>query len=221
MIEWYHQFNGHEFEQAQKIVKDREAWCATVHGVAKSWTWLSDWTTPKKLFCIHAKPLTISLQKKIGHGEARWFHPCSPYFGAGIKCKFQERGWRPQVWSIDHPCYIMFLYTHSVFLCTLGSRRLNWGNMSAPHLSTIHAGLQRKISLNKVRFTLFKLFHCCSVTQSCPTLCNPMDCSTPALPVPHHLPEFAQVHVHWIGNAIQPSHAPFKLCPTLNRNQIV
>ena len=134
MIEWYHQFNGHEFEQAQKIVKDREAWCATVHGVAKSWTWLSDWTTPKKLFCIHAKPLTISLQKKIGHGEARWFHPCSPYFGAGIKCKFQERGWRPQVWSIDHPCYIMFLYTHSVFLCTLGSRRLNWGNMSAPHL---------------------------------------------------------------------------------------
>ena len=48
---------------------------------------------------------------------------------------------------------------------------------------------------------------CCSVAQSCPTLCNTMDCSTPGLPVPHHLPEFAQVHVHCIGDAIQPSHS--------------
>ena len=45
-----------------------------------------------------------------------------------------------------------------------------------------------------------------SVTQSCPTLYNPMDCSMPGLPVPQHLPEFAQVHVHCISNAIQPSH---------------
>ena len=36
----------------------------------------------------------------------------------------------------------------------------------------------------------------CSVTQSCPTLCNPMDCSTPGFPILHHLPEFAQTHVH-------------------------
>ena len=47
---------------------------------------------------------------------------------------------------------------------------------------------------------------CCSVTQSCPTLCDPMDGSTPGLPVPHHLPEFAQVHLHCIGDAVQPSH---------------
>ena len=47
---------------------------------------------------------------------------------------------------------------------------------------------------------------CCSVTMSYPTLCDPMDCSTLGFPVPHHLPEFAQVHVHWIGEAIQPSH---------------
>ena len=47
---------------------------------------------------------------------------------------------------------------------------------------------------------------CCSVTQLCPTLHNPTDCSTPGLPGPHHLPEFAQVHVHWAGEAIQPSH---------------
>ena len=45
-----------------------------------------------------------------------------------------------------------------------------------------------------------------SVAQSCPTLCNPMDCSMPGLPVHHHLPEFIQTHVHWVGDAIQPSH---------------
>ena len=45
-----------------------------------------------------------------------------------------------------------------------------------------------------------------SVTQSCPTLCDPMDCSTPSFPVHHQLPEFTQTHVHWVGDAIQLSH---------------
>ena len=45
-----------------------------------------------------------------------------------------------------------------------------------------------------------------SVAQSCPTLCDPLDCSTPGLPVHHKLPEFTQTHVHRIGDAIQPSH---------------
>ena len=45
-----------------------------------------------------------------------------------------------------------------------------------------------------------------SVAQSCRTLCNPMDCSTPGLPVHHQLPEFTQTYVHWVGDAIQPSH---------------
>ena len=45
-----------------------------------------------------------------------------------------------------------------------------------------------------------------SVTQSCPTLCDPMACSTPGLPVHHQLPEPTQTHVHWVGDAIQPSH---------------
>ena len=45
-----------------------------------------------------------------------------------------------------------------------------------------------------------------SVVQSCPTLCDPMNRSTPGLPVHHQLPEFTQTHVHWVGDAIQPSH---------------
>ena len=45
-----------------------------------------------------------------------------------------------------------------------------------------------------------------SVTQSCPTLCDPMDSSTPGFPVHHQLPELAQTHVHGVSDAIQPSH---------------
>ena len=52
-----------------------------------------------------------------------------------------------------------------------------------------------------------------SVAQSCPTLCNPMDCSTPGFPVHHQLPELTQTHVHWVGDAIQPSHPLLSLSP--------
>ena len=45
-----------------------------------------------------------------------------------------------------------------------------------------------------------------SVTQWCPTLCDPMNHSTPGLPVHRQLPESTQTHVHWVGDAIQPSH---------------
>ena len=57
------------------------------------------------------------------------------------------------------------------------------------------------------RYTCVKNYCCCCpVSQSCLTLCDPMDCSTPGLLVPHHLPEFAKVRVHFISDAIQPSH---------------
>ena len=45
-----------------------------------------------------------------------------------------------------------------------------------------------------------------SVTQACPTLCDPTHCSMPGYPAHHLLPELAQTHVHWVGDAIQPSH---------------
>ena len=64
------------------------------------------------------------------------------------------------------------------------------------------------------------ILHCCSVTQACPTLCSPMDCSTPGLPVLHYVPEFAQTHVHWVGDAIQPSHPlPSPSPPAFNLSQ--
>ena len=59
---------------------------------------------------------------------------------------------------------------------------------------------------------------CCSVTQLCPTLCDPVDCSTPGFLVPHHLPEFAQSRVHWVGDAIQSSLSS-PSSPALNLSQ--
>ena len=58
-----------------------------------------------------------------------------------------------------------------------------------------------------------------SVTQSCPTLCNPMNRSTPGLPVHHHLPEFTQTHLHRVGDAIQPSHPGSSPSPAPNLSQ--
>ena len=46
-----------------------------------------------------------------------------------------------------------------------------------------------------------------SVTQSCPTLCDPLNLSTPGLPAHHQLPDFTQTHVHRVGDATQPSHS--------------
>ena len=53
---------------------------------------------------------------------------------------------------------------------------------------------------------MFVFLQFSSITQSCLTLCNPMDCSTPGFPVHHKLLDLAEAHVHWVGDTIQPSH---------------
>ena len=61
-----------------------------------------------------------------------------------------------------------------------------------------------------------------SVTQLCPTLCDPMNHSTPGLPVHHKLPEFTQTHAHRVSDAIQPSHplsSPFHPAPNSSQHQ--
>ena len=65
-------------------------------------------------------------------------------------------------------------------------------------------------------------FQFSSVTQLCPTLCDPMNHSTPGLPVHHQLPESTQTHVHWDSDAIQPSHplsSPSPPAPNLSQHQ--
>ena len=74
--------------------------------------------------------------------------------------------------------------------------------------------IKNNITISSVQFS--------SVAQSCPTLCNPMNCSTPSLPVHHQLPEFTQTHAHQVSDAIQPSHpllSPFPPAPNPSQHQ--
>ena len=78
--------------------------------------------------------------------------------------------------------------------------RRNISNLRYADNTTLMAESKEELKslLMKVQFS--------SVTQSCPTLCDPMNHSTPGLPVHHHLLEFTQTHVHRVSDAIQPSH---------------
>ena len=77
--------------------------------------------------------------------------------------------------------------------CTAGGIFTDWAIRKAPEPLYCFG--------QKVCFVQFS-----SVAQSCPTLCDPMNCSTPGLPIHHQLLEFTQTHVHRVGDAIQPSH---------------
>ena len=96
----------------------------------------------------------------------------------------------------------------------------HWTVLVAPWIVAHQAPLSLEIlqerileshALSSVQFS--------SVAQSCPTLCDPMDCSTPGLPVHHQLPEFTQTHVHRVSDAIQPSHPPSSPSPAPNPSQ--
>ena len=70
------------------------------------------------------------------------------------------------------------------------------------------------------QYTGLVLHICCSVAQSCLTLCDPMDCTMPGLLVLHYLPEFAQSHVHWFSDAIQPFYSLSPSSPALSLSHI-
>ena len=76
MAGWRHWLNEHEFEQTQETVKDREAWCAAVHGVTKRWAGLRDWRATASKWHTHQ-----------GHGSSE------------VNCKRSKSGWWPNSWK--------------------------------------------------------------------------------------------------------------------------
>ena len=90
----------------------------------------------------------------------------------------------------------------------MGSQRVrhDWATFTNPFIM--------KIEYIEHRHACLHTLCCCSVAQSFPTLCDPMDCSPPGFLALHHLPELAQTNVHWVGDAIQPSH-PLLLLPSV------
>ena len=95
---------------------------------------------------------------------------------------------------------LLYIRSRNLIILQLEVRTL-WPTSS--HFSTLPLAITILLSVSVS--SVFMLFSR-SVAQSWPTLWDPMDCSTPAFPVLHHLPELAQTHVHRVGDAIQPSH---------------
>ena len=94
------------------------------------------------------------------------------------------------------------------------SDQLTWGSRKSSHiLSFMVHGFSsgRSIRSGSVQFS--------SVVQLSLTLCDPVDCSTPGLPVHHQLPEFTQTHVHWVSDAIQASHPMLFHSPAFSLSQ--
>ena len=94
----------------------------------------------------------------------------------------------------------------SVPLPPSGWVSLGWGRAWGRQLTSFFQRNLWGISLALKLCCLMLHLQFSSVTQSCPTLCDPMDCSTPGFPVHHHLLELAQTYVHQVNNAIQQSH---------------
>ena len=133
----------------------------------------------------------------------------SPPFHPWAFCSFFCSFWIGNVVSVtpvnfDKSVHIFFLISN--YHCSY----FHWSTVDLWHCASFRCTV--------------KWFSCCgcSVTHSWPTLCDPKDCSTPCLPVPHHLPKFANVHAYYIDDAIQPSHplmpsSPFALSLSQHR----
>ena len=109
----------------------------------------------------------------------------------------------------------------------LGISELKWMGMGGFNSDDryIYYNGHESLRRNGVAIIVNKSLKCSqirSVTQSCPTLCNPMNCSTPGLPVHHQLAEFPETYVHRVSGAIQPSHplsSPSPLAPNPSQHQ--
>ena len=109
----------------------------------------------------------------------------------------------------SHQCFTKAIsgavFGHSVF-----DLQRRWGQLSGRSLRSLVIELEGFFFFFPgswaMQLEFSPHFQFSSVSQSCPTLCAPMDCSTPGLPVHHQLPEFTQTHIHWVSDAIQPAH---------------
>ena len=185
---------------------DKEVWQATVHGVTKSWThsqWVNShpfrqkWCSRKKCqSLIYAARMDSYQYPKVSrlcgvsqHVQGKTVTTVSPPFsmmdsGVSVQCRFSS--WN-RTWVLgfgpDHPAQPPDSEGEAA-----------WRPMKGTDLVEVPRGLvaeQESVS---------------PVAQSGLTLYDPLACSTPGLPVHHQLPELAQTHVHWAGDAIQPSY---------------
>ena len=137
----------------------------------------------------------------------KWSPCCRPLAGGVSPCFPAAAGWRhvlcihPTPWAARESLPVHWPPSRWICAGKRPDRRLTLGQCTLGNWENFLRDVD-------FFFFLFCLTTCCSVTKSCPILCDTMNCSLPDFPVLHCLQEFAQVHVHWVSDAIQLSH-PF------------
>ena len=121
------------------------------------------------------------------------------------------------------PCLIVKNYKHPEGLKILFSYKYGILKKHFTAIKYLSSDVKRTKQNNKTHHVIwfdFKICCCCYlVPKLCLTLCNPMDCSMPGSSVLHCLLEFAQIHVHWVSDDLQPSHPPSSPSPAFNLSQ--
>ena len=171
---------------------NREAWCAVIHGVAKSRTRPSNWT-------------------ELNWTEVHILWECT------FKNKYAELPQRTDtLQELEDCCSTQsyeIMYMYRLFQCIIISTYptvdflAHWCfNFKFHFLFGVYIWILMTFEYWPDKVVKFTSVQFSSVAQSCPTLCDPMNRSMPGLPVHHQLLEFTQTHIHRVSNAIQPSH---------------
>ena len=153
--------------------------------------------------------------------EGRSFHlgPLSPLLQLQT---VPLRGWPPCT-SVDTGCFQALLSqtTYNLIWTLLSGHRFVC-KINSRSISEILIPIPSRLLFYRLCLLFIFINQFSSVAQSCPTLCDPMNCSTPGLPVQHQLPEFTETHVHRVSAAIQPSHplsSPSSPAPNPSQHQ--
>ena len=133
-------------------------------------------------------------------------------------------------WGVDEKKIWIFLLNIENWVVWLKRKWFIWANICVTRVTqrlhypleechgSVHNSNKNSSSSSSSSSSWANSCCCCSVAKSCPTLYDPMDCTTPGFPVLHHLLELAQTCVHWVSDTIQPSLIlwnPFLLLPSV------
>ena len=201
------------------------SWRRSVLGVHwKDWCWSwnsSTLATSCEELTHWKRPWCWERLKVGGEGDNRGWDGWMASLTQWTWVWMDSRNW----WWTGRPGVLRFMGLQSVGHDWV--TELNWTqcNRKDPYKEWGEAGVSEKEMCSLMDAWIKKMWYTCngifsSVAQSCPTLCDPMNCSMPGLPVHHHLLESIQTHVHWVSDAIQPSHPLLSPSPpTFNLSQ--